>query len=60
MWRLLSEALEPAPVESKPSQRRKRRVTMTELLKVWEKKGLVELSGIEPLTSSLRTTRSPN
>jgi hypothetical protein len=22
--------------------------------------GLVELSGIEPLTSSLRTTRSPN
>ena len=25
-----------------------------------KEKGLVELSGIEPLTSSLRTTRSPN
>ena len=26
----------------------------------WERWTLVELSGIEPLTSSLRTTRSPN
>jgi hypothetical protein len=27
---------------------------------VFMENGMVELSGIEPLTSSLRTTRSPN
>jgi hypothetical protein len=30
------------------------------MVSTYETVGMVELSGIEPLTSSLRTTRSPN
>ena len=36
------------------------RVNAQRFIHCHEKEKLVELSGIEPLTSSLRTTRSPN